>query len=262
MEQLMNWVRQIAFFLIFMSVFYQFVPDKKYKSYLKLFASLVLIVLTMNPLMELFDFQKQLDFNQDVFAYPREVEEFRLKAEQAQGQQYEDILQNYRQTVEEQLERMAERFGLYINSCDIELSGETESFGQVTMVRLTVSYRRTDGNLEETGAGRMGTAEKSEEIEAVQEVSIPPIRAESFQTETAVPEKESFQIEAAMPEAESFQTETAVLESKSFQAGTAESGTEAFRSEADGNQDTANLRGQIIQLYQLEPEQVTVKLEK
>lgn len=250
MEQLMNWVRQIAFFLIFMSVFYQFVPDKKYKSYLKLFASLVLIVLTMNPLMELFDFQKQLDFNQDVFAYPREVEEFRLKAEQAQGQQYEDILKNYRQTVEEQLERMAERFGLYISSCDIELSGETESFGQVTMVRLTVGYRRKDGNPEGAGAGRMGTAEKTEEIEAVQEVSIPPIRAESFQTETAV------------PEAESFQTETAVLEAKSFQAGTAESGTEAFRSEADGNQDTANLREQIIQLYQLEPEQVTVKLEK
>lgn len=260
MEQLMNWVRQIAFFLIFMSVFYQLVSDKKYKSYLKLFASLVLIVLTMNPLMEFFDFQKQLDFNQDVFAYPREVEEFRLKAEQVQGQQYEDILQNYRQTVEGQLERMAERFGMYISSCDIELSGETESFGQVTMVRLMVSYRRTDGNPE--GAGRMGTAEKTEEIEAVQEVSIPPIRAESFQTETAVPEAESFQIEAAMPEAESFQTETAVLEAKSFRAGTAESGTGAFRSEADGNQDTANLRGQIIQLYQLEPEQVTVKLEK
>ena len=89
MEGLMNWVRQIVFFMIFMSVFNQFIPDKKYKGYLKLFASLVLILLTMNPLAELFDFQRQLDFNQDVFAYPREVEEFRIKAEQVQGQQYE-----------------------------------------------------------------------------------------------------------------------------------------------------------------------------
>lgn len=233
MERLMDWVRQIAFFLIFMSVFYQLVPDKKYKSYLKLFASLVLIVLTMNPLTELFDFQQQLDFNQDVFAYPREVEEFRLKAEQAQGRQYEDILQNYRQTVEEQLERMAERFGLYISGCDINLSGEAESFGQVTMVRLTVSYRRTDGNPERAGAGRTGTAKKTEEIEAVQAVSIPLIRAE-----TGVPETESFRAE------------------------TAESAAGSFQPEADGNQDTANLRGQIIQLYQLEPEQVSVKLEK
>jgi len=98
MEGLMNWVRQIVFFMIFMSVFYQLVPDKKYKGYLKLFASLVLILLTMNPLAELFDFQRQLDFNQDVFAYPREVEEFRIKAEQVQGQQYEDVLENYQQS--------------------------------------------------------------------------------------------------------------------------------------------------------------------
>ena len=46
MGWLTDWVRQIVFFLIFMSLFYQIVPDKKYKSYLKLFASLVLILLT------------------------------------------------------------------------------------------------------------------------------------------------------------------------------------------------------------------------
>ena len=115
MEQLMDWVRQIAFFMIFMSVFYQLVPDKKYKSYLKLFASLVLILLTVNPLTELFDIRRQLNFNQDVFAYPREVEEFRLRAEQVQGRQYEDILENYRLTVEEQLKGMAESSGLYVS---------------------------------------------------------------------------------------------------------------------------------------------------
>lgn len=103
MGWLTDWVRQIVFFLIFMSLFYQIVPDKKYKSYLKLFASLVLILLTVNPLLQFFDMRQSLEFQQNVFAYPGEVEEFRLKAEQAQGQQYEDILETYRQTVEKQL---------------------------------------------------------------------------------------------------------------------------------------------------------------
>lgn len=179
MERLMDWVRQIVFFLIFMSVFYQFVPDKKYKSYLKLFASLVLISLTVSPLTELFDIGGQLDFNQDVFAYPREVEEFRLRAEQVQGQQYEDILENYRLTVEEQLNEMAKRFGLYVSGCEVELSGEAESFGQVTMVRLTVSYRRPDGN--QDGKDQMSAVK---EVEEVEKVKIPPIQTENGLSET------------------------------------------------------------------------------
>ncbi len=179
MEQLMDWVRQIAFFMIFMSVFYQLVPDKKYKSYLKLFASLVLILLTVNPLTELFDIRRQLNFNQDVFAYPREVEEFRLRAEQVQGRQYEDILENYRLTVEEQLKGMAESSGLYVSGCEVKLSGETESFGQVTGVRLTVSYRRLDGSSE--GADQTGVVKEIGEIE---EVRIPPVRTENGVSET------------------------------------------------------------------------------
>ncbi len=224
MEGLMNWVRQIVFFMIFMSVFYQLVPDKKYKGYLKLFASLVLILLTMNPLAELFDFQRQLDFNQDVFAYPREVEEFRIKAEQVQGQQYEDVLENYQQTVEEQLERMAGRFGMYVSGCSIELSGETESFGQVTMVRLTVSYRKTDAGSEETGSM----------------MEIEPVRISPIQAETAVPEAEV---------SEAVRSETPMSE------------TAPSRFDLGENQDVADLKEQILQLYQLNPEQVAIELE-
>ncbi len=224
MEGLMNWVRQIVFFMIFMSVFNQFIPDKKYKGYLKLFASLVLILLTMNPLAELFDFQRQLDFNQDVFAYPREVEEFRLKAEQVQGQQYEDVLENYQQTVEEQLERMAGRFGMYVSGCSIELSGETESFGQVTMVRLTVSYRKTDAGSEETGSM----------------MEIEPVRISPIQAETAVPEAEV---------SEAVRSETPMSE------------TAPSRFDLGENQDVADLKEQILQLYQLNPEQVAIELE-
>lgn len=235
MEQLMNWVRQIVFFLIFMSVIYQFVPDKKYKSYLKLFASLVLILLTVSPLTELFDVGGRLDFNQDVFAYPREVEEFRLRAEQVQGQQYEDILENYRQTVKGQLREMAERFGLYVSGCDVELSEETERFGQVTMVRMTVSYRRLDRNPDDGGQ-----MQDIEEVGEIEEVRIPPVK-----TESGISERDSGQSEAdgGQPEEQS-----------------AGSKTESARSKAAGNQDTSKLTEQIAQLYQLGTEQITINL--
>lgn len=239
MEQLMNWVRQIAFFMIFMSVFYQFVPDKKYKSYLKLFASLVLILLTVNPLAELFDVRWRLEFNQDVFAYPRKVEEFRLRAEQVQGQQYEDILENYRRTVKEQLEGMAGRFGLYVRGCEVELSGEPESFGQVTMARLTVSYRRSDGSPD----GEDQTS-AMKEIEEIEEVRIAPIQTEDESSETNV---DLTGEEGGYPK----------TESESVQAK-----IESDLPETVGNQDILKLAEQIEQLYQLGPEQVAVSFEE
>ena len=240
MEHLMNWVRQIVFFLIFMSVFYQFVPDKKYKSYLKLFASLALILLTLNPLIELFDMRGQLDFNQNVFAYPREVEEFRLRAEQAQGQQYEDVLENYRRTVEEQLRAMAERFGLYVSDCEVELSGETESFGQVTKARLVVSYRRLDENPGE--ADQLRGANEVQEIEEVKEVRIPSIQTENGMSET----------DSGQRGESGRQTETDAVQME----------TESALPETAGNQDTLKLAEQIASLYQLGPEQVKVDLKE
>lgn len=223
MGWLTDWVRQIVFFLIFMSLFYQIVPDKKYKSYLKLFASLVLILLTVNPLLQFFDMRQSLEFQQNVFAYPGEVEEFRLKAEQAQGQQYEDILETYRQTVEEQLRGMAEGFGLYARGCEAALSAETESFGQVTGVRMTVSYRRL-----ERGSDREQEGISADSVEKIEEISIPSVQLGALESET----------EPEQPE------------------------TDAGQPEPAESQDLLNLREQIIRLYQLKPEQVTVVLEE
>lgn len=223
MGWLTDWVRQIVFFLIFMSLFYQIVPDKKYKSYLKLFASLVLILLTVNPLLQFFDMRQSLEFQQNVFAYPGEVEEFRLKAEQAQGQQYEDILETYRQTVEKQLRGMAEGFGLYARGCEAALSAETESFGQVTGVRMTVSYRRLEG-----GSDREQEGISADSVEKIEEISIPSVQLGALESET----------EPDQPETDSGQPEPAE------------------------SQDLLNLREQITRLYQLKPEQVTVVLEQ
>lgn len=223
MSRLTDWVRQIVFFLIFMSLFYQIVPDKKYKSYLKLFASLVLILLTVNPLLQFFDMRQSLEFQQNVFAYPGEVEEFRLKAEQAQGQQYEDILETYRQTVEEQLRGMAEGFGLYARGCEAALSAETESFGQVTGVRMTVSYRRL-----ERGSDREQEGISADSVEKIEEISIPSVQLGALESET----------EPEQP------------------------GTDAGQPEPAESQDLLNLREQITRLYQLKPEQVTIVLEE
>ena len=202
MAYLMDWVRQIALFLIFVTLFYQMTPNPKYQRYIRFYASLILVILTLNPLFSLFRIQDSLEWNQDLFSYPQEVEEFRLRAEQAQGEQYEQILEGYRQSVAEHLAVMAGQKDLYVVSSEVGLSGDEESFGQISSVSMTVSYRRDS------------------EGETTAEIRIEPVE---------IGEEEE---------------------------------TEARDSSSPGNTDTAALAGQIAQLYQLAPEEVSVILEE
>lgn len=144
--------------------------------------------------------------------------------------------------MEEQLKGMAERFGFYANRCEVELSEKADSFGQVTMVRLTVRDRRPDGNM--GGSDQRGVVKEVEEIE---EVRISPI-----QRETRISGADANQSAAGsgQPEIESLRPET----------DSAQSETESAWPETAGNQDTLKLAEQIAQLYQLGPERVTVNL--
>ena len=45
MEGLYEWIRNITYYLIFMTVVTNLLPDKKYEKYFRLFAGMVLILL-------------------------------------------------------------------------------------------------------------------------------------------------------------------------------------------------------------------------
>ena len=49
MEGLYEWIRNITYYLIFMTVVTNLLPDKKYEKYFRLFAGMVLILLVLKP---------------------------------------------------------------------------------------------------------------------------------------------------------------------------------------------------------------------
>ena len=48
MEGLYEWIRNITYYLIFMTVVTNLLPDKKYEKYFRLFAGMVLILLAVS----------------------------------------------------------------------------------------------------------------------------------------------------------------------------------------------------------------------
>lgn len=165
MERLTEWVKQIVFFMIFITFFYQAVPEKKYQRYIRLISGLILILLAVRPLAQFAVWESFPGFSQDLLISPREAEEFRLRAEQIRDLQYEAVREAYRQTVKEQLGMTAERLGLYILRIDVELSDTAEALDQITGIRLTVSSRKpqeSEEQAEETGGA--GSEKKVEKM--------------------------------------------------------------------------------------------------
>lgn len=61
MEWIYEWIKTIAFYYIFVSIVMNALPDTKYQSYVKFFLGMLLIVIMINPLLELFQLAETLD---------------------------------------------------------------------------------------------------------------------------------------------------------------------------------------------------------
>ena len=53
LEQLYEWIRSIAYFMVFSAVLTHVIPGQAYKKYIRFFTGLLLVLLLLNPIMEL-----------------------------------------------------------------------------------------------------------------------------------------------------------------------------------------------------------------
>ena len=123
---LLNYIRNIGYFLILMSLVSNVMPDNSYKKYCRMFCGLILVVLVINPFYEFLNYNGEL---KDIFVdanYKSQVAELKsqllIKEEGAVNRfklEYEKLLAN-------QLQGIAKGEGLYISKVEVELMEEEE----------------------------------------------------------------------------------------------------------------------------------------
>lgn len=123
---LLNYIRNIGYFLILMSLVSNVMPDNSYKKYCRMFCGLILVVLVINPFYEFLNYDGEL---KDIFVdanYKSQVAELKsqllIKEEGAVNRfklEYEKLLAN-------QLQGIAKEEGLYISKVEVKLMEEEE----------------------------------------------------------------------------------------------------------------------------------------
>lgn len=77
---LYQWIQNIAFYLILVTVFVQLIPDSGYKKYVRFFTGLLLIVLLTAPILKVFGMEGEFKRLYQSAEYSRQLEEMEEKA--------------------------------------------------------------------------------------------------------------------------------------------------------------------------------------
>ncbi len=183
MDGLLNWVGNILFFLVFITVVENLLPGKNYNRYIRLSAGMVLILLVLKPVMGGLHLEQQINRYFESFTFQQDAKDLSKEILGIEQKRLEQIIDSYEQVVENDVNIMAEEMGLVPvqTRAIIERSRESGNYGSVIFIKMQVKCE---------GEEDKGTEDKNDAIQAVNPVEPVTVRVKEAGEETEGPEAE------------------------------------------------------------------------
>ena len=141
MEGLYEWIRNITYYLIFMTVVTNLLPDKKYEKYFRLFAGMVLILLVLKPFTGGLRLDDKLAYYFESISFQKEASELSSQLTDMEGVRLKSMVSQYEEAVENDLRTMVESSGFICRKAEAGIDGDEkkETFGHVVSVSLRLA---------------------------------------------------------------------------------------------------------------------------
>ncbi|MBE7719981.1 MAG: sporulation protein [Lacrimispora celerecrescens] len=182
MEELFNWIRNITYYLIFITVVGNLLPDKKYEKYIKLFAGMVLILLVLKPITGGLRLDDTLAYYFEAISLKKEAGELTGKLSSMDEKRLETMIARYEEAVGTDLKSMAETEGFDCRTSRVEINKDQESgsFGHVMQVSMVLVPQKTGEEAKGVAVSGNGTVpvEKVQEVEEVKIAGSEPEKGE------------------------------------------------------------------------------------
>lgn len=144
MTGLYTWVKNIAYFFIFVTIVMNLVPGKQYKKYIKLFTGIILILIILAPVGQLFNLEETLAdyFNMEI--YQLELAQVEYDLILAEEKHYEMVTLSYEEDIKNQLEDWGKEKGLYLLNSNVywEMDSTSSNFGKIKGMDVIMSKDR------------------------------------------------------------------------------------------------------------------------
>lgn len=195
MGALLDYIKNIGYFLILMSLVSNVMPDNSYKKYCRMFCGLILVVLVINPFYEFLNYEGDI---KDIFAmtsYESKAMELEKQIKMSESNTRDRVIGEYEKLIVNELQGSAREEGLYIMEAQVELT-EGEDI-QLSGLNLIVTEKNISTDeienelLEEQEKIGQGTKIKIEDI------SIGDVKDENVKSYITNPRALSFVRKAA-----------------------------------------------------------------
>lgn len=187
-ELLLDWARNILFFMVFLSVISHLLADSSYEKYIRFFAGMVLILITISPLKGGLNFQEQAGILFEEFSNFWEKQQAGEVLADVDKNRMSVFFAEYKKEAEDRIREMVQAKGFTCKSVEIMLQEtlEDSNYGRIEKIRLHLKREENvgrEGN--KTGAG--GEDNISVKVE------IPDVEAGLSETKKEVPGTDSKQ---------------------------------------------------------------------
>lgn len=137
MRLLLEYVRNIGYFLILMSLVSNVMPDNSYKKYCRMFCGLILMILVINPFYNFMNMEGDFD---DMFAnasFKAQINELETQLITNDDIMNKKVIREYELLILDELQKFAKEEGIYILDITVDIE-ENEAMEETKLSRLNV----------------------------------------------------------------------------------------------------------------------------
>lgn len=144
MKEVLNWAGNILFFLVFLTVLENLLPNKKYGRYIRLFTGLVLILLIVQPVARGLNLEERLARSFEAITFQQQADDLSREIMGIEQQRLQQIMGSYEEAVESDLNTMAEEMGYVSKGTHvvIEKNVDSEAYGSVVRIEMEIMETR------------------------------------------------------------------------------------------------------------------------
>lgn len=162
MNQMYEWLQEIAVFFILMTAVLNILPEAKYRRYVQFFLGLVMLAVLSRPILALGNLNEILELTLEEEV--RGMEDSRIRVE---GIQKEVLFEAYEEEISRQIVQFLEGMGVVPVEAEVVVGQEE---GEAAVERIAVTIRKENG--EENAAQERELKKELAEVYQVSEAHI------------------------------------------------------------------------------------------
>ncbi|WP_320983724.1 stage III sporulation protein AF, partial [Enterocloster bolteae] len=149
MEAVYGWVKNIIYYMIFLSVVNNLLADSKYGKYIRFFSGMVLILLVVSPFTGGLHLDEQISSMFKSISFQNDTDDLKQDLWGMEERRLDQVIREYEQAVAADVEAMARAEGLECTGASVQIDGDRNSsrYGQIEGIGLVISGKKADTEL-------------------------------------------------------------------------------------------------------------------